>query len=117
MGFAELWAGASAAVARAIAVARSSSTPLAAHLAAALGIALVVARDFDLTMLPLRWLAVGRNAGMLVYGALHLPPITLTVAVALPPINHDRAVEVTRLTRRVYRAGAASTMAAQCLRP
>ena len=49
----------------------SSPRQIAAVLAAAVGVGLVVAGAFVRTMQPLRWLAAGSNAGLLVYGALH----------------------------------------------
>ena len=95
------------------------SSPLqqVAYLAAGLGVALVVAGAFTRTMQPLRWLAVGSNAGLLLYGALHPSPITLLISALLLPINLYRAIEVTRLARRVTRAGVNADMAALWLRP
>jgi CRP-like cAMP-binding protein len=98
-------------------VVTSSPRQVAAHLAALLGIALVMAGALMRTILPLRWLAVGSNFGLLAYGALHPSPITLAISAALLPVNVWRAVEVTRLTRRVSRAGVAAEMAALWLRP
>jgi CRP/FNR family cyclic AMP-dependent transcriptional regulator len=95
----------------------SSPQQIAATLAAALGVGLVVAGAFVRTMQPLRWLAAGSNAGLLVYGALHPSMTTLAVAGALLPINIYRAVEVTRLTRRVNRAQSDADMAGLWLRP
>ena len=95
----------------------ASPVQIAAHGAAALGIVQVAAGAFVRTMLPLRWLAVGSNLGLLIYGALHPSPITLAVAATLLPINLYRAIEVTRLTRRVRRASAAANLAALWLRP
>ncbi|WP_395702183.1 cyclic nucleotide-binding domain-containing protein [Aquabacterium sp.] len=95
----------------------ASPLQLVAHLAAAIAIAMVVAGALCRTMLPLRWLAVGSNLGLLVYGALHPSPITLLIAASLLPINLYRAVELTRLSRRVKGAGVAADMAALWLRP
>ena len=100
-----------------VASVESSPAQLAAHLAAAVGIALVMAGALARTMMPLRWLAVGSNLGLLVYGALHPSPITLLIAALLLPINFYRAVEVTRLARRVSRAGVGTDMATIWLRP
>ncbi len=94
-----------------------SPVQLAAHLAAAAGVALVAAGALARTMMPLRWLAVGSNLGLLVYGALHPSPITLAIAATLLPINTYRAIEVTRLSRRVHRAAAAADLATLWLRP
>ena len=95
----------------------ASPVQLVAHAAVALGIVLVAAGAFVRTMVPLRWLAVGSNLGLLTYGALHPSPITLAVAATLLPINIYRAIEVTRLTRRVHRASAAANLAALWIRP
>jgi CRP/FNR family transcriptional regulator, cyclic AMP receptor protein len=113
MSFAELTAQAAAFLAAVFA----SPQQIAAHLAAAVGIGLVIAGAFMRTMMPLRWLAVGSNVGLMLYGALHPSPITFLIAAALFPINIYRAVEVTRLTRRVTRAEVASDMAALWLKP
>lgn len=88
-----------------------------ASLAAVAGVGLVIAGAFVRTMLPLRWLAVGSNIGLLLYGALHPSPITLAIAGLLLPINVYRAVEVTRLTRRVARAQADADLAGLWLKP
>ncbi len=100
-------------------VANAISTPvqLLATLAAIVGVGLVIAGAFVRTMLPLRWLAVGSNIGLVVYGALHPSPITLAIAGLLLPVNVYRAVEVTRLTRRVARAQADADLAGLWLKP
>ncbi len=100
-------------------VANAISTPvqLLATLAAIAGVGLVIAGAFVRTMLPLRWLAVGSNLGLVVYGALHPSPITLAIAGLLLPVNVYRAVEVTRLTRRVARAQADADLAGLWLKP
>lgn len=108
------------AVARAsdfLTVAVSSPEQVLGTLAAVVGIGLVIAGAFVRTMLPLRWLAVGSNIGLVLYGALHPSPITLAIAGLLLPINVYRAVEVTRLTRRVARAQADADLAALWLKP
>jgi hypothetical protein len=94
-----------------------SPPQLVAALAAAVGIGLVVAGAFARTMLPLRWLAVGSDAAMVVYGALSPSTVTLLVSASLLPINLFRAVEVTRLTRRVVRAQADADLAGLWLKP
>ena len=94
-----------------------SPTQIVAHLAAVLGVALVVIGAFARTMTPLRWLAVGSNAGLVIFGALHPSPITLIIAATLLPINVYRAVEVTLLTRRVKRAKVAADLAGLWLKP
>jgi CRP-like cAMP-binding protein len=112
------WAGPfTATVALLIDAIVSSPHQLLAHLAALAGIALVVAGAFVRTMMPLRWLAVGSNLGLLLFGALHPSTVTLITAGALLPINLWRAVEVTRLTRRVSRAGVDADLAGLWLKP
>lgn len=88
-----------------------------AHLAAAIGLAMVLAGALMRTMTPLRWLAVGSNLGLMIYGALRPSPITFCVAALLLPVNVYRAIEVTRLTRRVHRAQAAADQAGLWLKP
>ena len=117
MGLSELAAKAGASGAAYAAAVLTSPTQMVATLAVALGIGLVVAGAFVRTMLPLRWLAVGSGAGMALFGALHPSTITLIVAVALLPINIFRAIEVTRLTRRVLRAQADADLAGLWLKP
>jgi CRP/FNR family cyclic AMP-dependent transcriptional regulator len=88
-----------------------------AHLAAAIGLAMVLAGALMRTMTPLRWLAVGSNLGLMIYGALRPSPITFCVAALLLPVNVYRAIEVTRLTRRVHRAQAGADQAGLWLKP
>ena len=94
-----------------------SPRQVAAHAGALLGMALAVAAALARTILPLRWLAVGSNLGLLAYGTLHPAPLTVCISILLLPINLYRAVEVTRVTRLVRRAGVAADMAALWLRP
>jgi hypothetical protein len=94
-----------------------SPQQIVAYLSAAVGVGLVIAGAFVRTMMPLRWLAVGSNLGLAVFGALHPSPITLVIAVLLLPINIYRATEVTRLTRRVTRAQSSADMAGLWLKP
>lgn len=95
----------------------ASPLQIVATLAAVVGIGLVIAGAFVRTMQPLRWLAVGSNVGMAAFGAIHPSMTTLVVAVTLLPINVWRAIEVTRLTRRVRRAQADSDLAGLWLKP
>lgn len=95
----------------------SSPTQILAHIAAGFGITLVVVAAFVRTMIPLRLLAVGSNVGLLIYGALRPSPITMMIAATLLPINIYRAIEMTRLTRRVNRAEVAGNQAGLWLRP
>lgn len=100
-----------------VAAVLDSPTQIAAHLAAVLGVALVVVSAFVRTMIPLRWLAVGSNGGLLIWGLLHPSPTTAAVAALLLPINVVRAIEMTRLTRRVQRAADAADLAGLWLKP
>ena len=100
-----------------VAAVLASPLQIAAHLAAIVGVALVVVSAFVRTMIPLRWLAVGSNAGLLVWGVLHPSPTTAAVSALLLPINIVRAIEMTRLTRRVQRAADAADLAGLWLRP
>jgi hypothetical protein len=97
--------------------AANSPTQAVAVAGAALGYGLTVTGAFMRTMLPLRWLAVGSNLALVVFGALFPSLITFATALTLLPINLVRAVEVTRLTRRVTRAEVAADMAGLWLRP
>ena len=95
----------------------SSPKQILAHLAAGIGITLVVVAAFVRTMIPLRLLAVGSNVGLLIYGALRPSPITMAIAAVLLPVNIYRAIEMTRLTRRVNRAEVAGNQSGVWLRP
>ncbi len=63
--------------------------------------ALVVLSAFVRTMIPLRWLAVGSNAGFIVYGLVHPVPLMALLHGALLPVNLWRVWQMVRLTRRV----------------
>ncbi len=117
MSLGELSVWAAARVSDFVAMALSSPEQVVGTLAAAVGIALVIAGAFVRTMLPLRWLAVGSNAALVVFGALHPSVITLLIAALLLPVNIYRAVEITRLTRRVVRAQADADLAGLWLKP
>jgi CRP/FNR family cyclic AMP-dependent transcriptional regulator len=95
----------------------SSPEQIVAHLAAVFGVGMVVVAAFVRTMIPLRWLAVASNLGLLVYGVLHPSPITLALAALLLPVNIWRAVEMMRLTRRVRSASEAGDLAGLWLKP
>ena len=116
-GLTELGAWVSAGASGFIATMLTSPTHIVAALAAIIGIGLVVAGSFTRTMLPLRWLAVGSDAALVIYGSLQPSTITLILAATLLPINVFRAVEVTRLTRRVARAQADSDLTGLWLKP
>lgn len=116
-GLTGLTAWASAGMATYVATVLSSPTQIVATLAAVVGVGLVVAGSFMRTMLPLRWLAVGSDTALVVYGSLHPSTVTLVIAATLLPINVFRAVEVTRLTRRVARAQADADQTGLWLKP
>ena len=117
MPFAELTARASAEATAFFAMVLASPQQIVAYFAAVLGVGLVIVGAFARTMTPLRWLAVGSNVCLVLFGALHPSAITLIVAGTLLPINVYRAVEVTLLTRRVNRAERAADMAGLWLKP
>jgi len=94
-----------------------SPTQLLAYAGGAAGVLLVVAGAFVRTMIPLRWLAVGSNVGLLVFGALHPSLPTLVVSALLLPINLYRVREVIRLTRQVAAAERAGDLSGVWLRP
>ncbi len=95
----------------------SSPWHIAAHVAAGIGVAMMMAGALARTMMPLRWLAVGGNLGLIVFGAMQPAPLTLLTAAALLPVNLYRAIEVTRLVKRVQRARVGADMASIWLRP
>jgi CRP/FNR family transcriptional regulator, cyclic AMP receptor protein len=95
----------------------SSPQQIVAHVAAAIGVAFVSVAALVRTMIPLRWLAVGSNVGLLIFGALHPSVPTLMVSCALLPINLWRALEMMRITRRVRRAASDADLAAIWLKP
>jgi CRP/FNR family transcriptional regulator, cyclic AMP receptor protein len=117
MSMGELGSWAAARASDGLALALSSPEQVLGTLAAVVGIGLVIAGAFVRTMLPLRWLAVGSNAALVVFGALHPSIITLFIAGLLLPVNIYRAVEITRLTRRVVRAQADADLAGLWLKP
>ena len=113
----ELGAWASAWASSFIATMLTSPTHIVAALAAIVGVGLVIAGSFARTMLPLRWLAVGSDVALVIYGSLQPSTITLILAATLLPINVFRAVEVTRLTRRVVRAQTDADLTGLWLKP
>jgi hypothetical protein len=68
-------------------------------------------------MMPLRWLAAASGVASLAYAVLAPSPITIVSAGLLLPLNLWRAIEVTRLTQRVRRAGVQADMAGVWLKP
>ena len=90
---------------------------LVAHADGALAVGFAAAGALGRTMIPLRWLAVGSNLGVLAFGALVPPPATLAVAAVLLPINLYRLHEMVRLTRQVSAAEGGSDLSGLWLRP
>jgi hypothetical protein len=84
---------------------------------AGLATVLIVVSAFVKTIIPLRWLAVGSNAGFIVYGLMHPAMLILALHATLLPINLWRVAEMHRLTRRVTRAAAAGSEVHVWLRP
>jgi CRP-like cAMP-binding protein len=95
----------------------ASPTQLIAHASVVVAVAMVMAGALSRTMVPLRWLAAGSNVALIIYGALRPSFPTLAIAAVLLPINVVRAVEITRLTRRVSRAGVEADQAGLWLKP
>ena len=95
----------------------SSPQQLIAHAAALVGVVLAACAALMRTMVPLRWMAVGSNLGLLVFGLLKPSPVTGIVAGLLLPINIYRALEIMRLSRRVEKAAKGTDMATIWLRP
>lgn len=100
-----------------IAFVLASPSEIVAHAGALVGVSLMLAGALTRTMQPLRWLAVGGNLGLILFGALRPAPMTLLTAGVLLPVNLYRAIEITRLARRVRRARVAADMASIWLRP
>ena len=96
---------------------QSSPQQMLAHGAIGLAFLLTLAGAYARTMMPLRWLAAASGVAALAYALLAPAPITLLTAGLLLPLNLWRAVEVTRLTHRVRRAGVQADMAGVWLKP
>jgi hypothetical protein len=88
-----------------------------AYTAAAIASALIVVSAFVKTMIPLRWLAVGSNAGFVIYGALSPSLLTFLLEAVLLPINIWRAIQMQRLTRQVSAAAGSADMSGVWLKP
>ncbi len=113
----QLWLQGMASALDYIAQTTSSPRQMVAHGAALMGVIFVTVAAFVRTMTPLRWLAVGGNVGLLIFGALHPSLPTLMVSGALLPINVWRAMEMMRITRRVERAASDADLASIWLKP
>ena len=105
--------------ARAAELAAQLSDPwqFTAMVAAALAAVLIVVSAFVKTIIPLRWLAVGSNAGFIVYGLMHPALLILALHATLLPLNLWRLAEMHRLTRRITRAAATGSEVHVWLRP
>jgi CRP/FNR family transcriptional regulator, cyclic AMP receptor protein len=95
----------------------ASPQQLAAHLFAVLSLILTVAGYLARPMVTLRWLAAGSSVALLGYGVLHPSVISCVISVVILPINVYRALEASRLTRRVVRAAGNANMAGLWLKP
>lgn len=96
---------------------QGSPQQMLAHGAVLGAFLLTLAGAYARTMMPLRWLAAAAGVASLAYAVLAPAPITLLTAGVLLPLNLWRAVEVTRLTHRVRRAGVQADMAGVWLKP
>jgi hypothetical protein len=100
-----------------IAATLDSPRDIVAYVAFVAAACFAVAGALVKTMIPLRWLAVGGNLGLVIFGALHPQLSTLIIASLLLPINVHRARQMMRLTRRVRAAEGASDLTGLWLRP
>ena len=115
--FGQLLAQQGAAWAQVMERVQSSPRQLVAHLAVLLALLLTLAAAYARTMVPLRWLTVASGVTSLIYGVLGPSPVALLTAAALLPLNLLRAVQVTKLTHHVRRAGVEADMAGLWLKP
>lgn len=90
---------------------------LTALVAAAVAGVLITVSCFVRTILPLRLLAVGSNAGFMLYGLLAPSPMTFLLHATLLPLNLVRAMQMLQLTRRVTQAAQAGEQADVWLKP
>jgi CRP/FNR family transcriptional regulator, cyclic AMP receptor protein len=95
----------------------SSPRLMLAHGAVVLAFLLTLAGAYTRRMMPLRWLAAGSGVLSLVYAVMAPSVVTLLTAGLLLPLNLWRAIEVTKLTHRVRRAGVQADMAGVWLKP
>ena len=95
----------------------ASHQQLAAHLFLMLSVVLTVAGYLVRPMVTLRWLAAGSSVALMGYGVLHPSVISCAVSAVLLPVNVYRALEASRLTRRVMRAASDANMAGLWLKP
>jgi CRP/FNR family transcriptional regulator, cyclic AMP receptor protein len=95
----------------------ASNQQLAAHLFAMLSLILTVAGFLARPMVTLRWLAAGSSVALMGYGVLHPSIISCVISAVLLPVNVYRALEASRLTRRVKKAAGDANMAGLWLKP
>lgn len=98
-------------------IAFSSPGQVVAHAALVFSMFIATVGALARTMVPLRWMATASNLGLIVYGALHPSLPTLLMSAVLLPINIFRAVEITRLTHRVKKAGLEADHSGLWLKP
>jgi hypothetical protein len=94
-----------------------STTELIAYAAAIVASCLIFLGFFMKTIIPLRLLSMGANAGFLTYGLLTHSWVVVILHAGLLPINLFRVGQMIRLTRRVEEAAAAGDPGALWLRP
>ncbi len=87
-----------------------------ALLAAAVAGVLIVVSAVVRTIIPLRWLAVGANAGFIVYGAMAPAPGVLALHLVLLPVNLVRVLQMLRLTQRVRQSAEQADLSGLWLR-
>ncbi|MDP1901423.1 MAG: cyclic nucleotide-binding domain-containing protein [Rubrivivax sp.] len=90
---------------------------LIAVASAAVAALLVIVSAFVRTMIPLRWLAVGSNAGFIAYGLVYPVPLMVALHAVLLPVNLWRVWQMVRLTQRVSAATADPRQLEIWLRP
>ena len=78
---------------------------------------LVIVSAFVKTMIPLRWLAVGSNAGFIVYGLAYPSPLMVVLHAVLLPVNLWRVRQMVTLTRRVMAVAVTPAQMQTWLRP
>ena len=94
-----------------------SPLQIAAAVAVGLAFAFAMGSALSRTMLPLRWLAVAANVGLLVFGLVSPSLPALLMAVALLPVTFVRAIEITQLMRRMQRSTLAADQVTLWLKP
>ena len=90
---------------------------MVATIAIALAFAFAIGGSLSRTMLPMRWLAVAANVGLLGFALVYPSALALIIALGLLPINVFRAVEITRLMRQMQRSTLAVDQVTLWLKP